>query len=296
MKKTLFVALIILISSGLVIDKTYSQPLTTNQYAIAKMKEELAKYKGDQSIYMSLCLLYSREKDYSNMLDMMNQVVKKFPKDSSIIATINDYALEYLKEGNYDIALKIIDITLSKYKRDQDAAIIRSEILLKQNKINENISFLESFLKRNPEEDLLYEKLADSYIYKQDYTNAFKTIRTIQDKKIDNIYYYFLEAMLLQMTDKQKSLEYFNAYFEKLQFVEEYQPRIKTAKRIYELLQSSDVSVNDYEELLDYMKTSNVPKSYILLQARYALKMFPNNPYLKTVITDIYAETGIKET
>lgn len=295
MKTKLLITLILLISSGVAIDKACSQPLTTNQYAIAKMKEELAKYKGDQSLYMSLCMLYSREKEYANMLDMMNQVVKKFSKDSSITATINDYALEYLKNGNYDIALKIIDITLSKYKRDQDAAIIRSEILLKQNKINENISFLESFLRRNPEEDLLYERLADSYIYKQDYTNAFKTIRTIQDKKIDNIYYYFLEAMLLQMTDKQKSLDYFNAYFEKLQYVEEYEPRVKTAKRIYELLQSSDATINDYEELLDYMKTSNVPKSYILLQARYALTLFPDNSYLKTVITDIYAETGIKE-
>lgn len=293
MKKKIFIALLLLIITGTTIDNAYSQPLTQNQYAIAKMKEELAKYKGDQSIYMSLCFLYSKENDYDNMLNMMKTILKKFPKDTATAGVINDYAIEYSQKGKYDIALKIVDITLSKYKRDQDAAIIRSEILLKQNRIDENNRFLESFLKKNPKEYLLYDRLADSYIYKEDYTNAFKTIRTIQDINIENIYYYFVEAMILQMTDKEKALKYFKAYFEKTQFVEEYEPRIKIAKRIYDLLQSNDVTATDYEELLDYMKTSKVPNSYILIQARYAKKLFPESPYFETVIENIYSKIGI---
>lgn len=295
MKKKLIIALLLLIITGTTIDNTYSQPLTQNQFAIAKMKEELAKYKGDQSIYMSLCFLYSKEHDYDNMLNMMKTIVKKFPKDSATAGVINDYAMEYTQKGNYDIALKVVDITLSKYKQDQDAAIIRSEILLKQNKIDESNRFLESFLKKNPKEYLLYDRLADSYIYKEDYNSAFKTIRTIQDINIENIYYYLVEAMILQMTDKDKSLKYFKAYFEKTQFVEEYEPRLKVAKRIYELLQSSNPVATDYEELLDYMKSNKVPSSYILIQAKYAQKLFPESPYFKSVIDNIYSKIGITQ-
>ncbi|MGD9580283.1 MAG: tetratricopeptide repeat protein [Vampirovibrionia bacterium] len=295
MKKILLSTLIILYVYGVCNETSVSQPLTNNQYAIAKMKEELAKYKDDQSIYMSLCLLYSNEKDYDNMLDMMRQVVSRFSRDTNIAATINDYAMEYSRKGEYDIALKIIDVTLSKYKRDQDAAIIKSEILLKKGDVNGNISFLSSFLKKNPEESLLYDRLADSYIYKKDYQNAFETIRTIQDKHIDNIYYYFLEAMILQMTDKEKAIKYFEAYLEKIQFVEEYGPRIKLAQKINKMIRSNDSTINDYEELIEYMLKNNVPKSYILIQARYALKDYPDNAYLEKVINDIYTQIGIKE-
>ena len=51
--------------------------------------------------------------------------------------------------------------------------------------------------------------------------------------------------------------------------------------------------LRDVREKIDYMKKNKVPNSYILIQARYAQKILPDNAYLQSVIDGIYQKVGI---
>ena len=270
-----------------------SQPLSNNEYAIEKMEKEIKKHKNDMSLYLSLCMLYYNDKQYDKMLNIMHKINRHFKPNTIILTAFNKYSIDLYDSKQYKLALDVSKLTSDNYKDDPDAALIYSRALVKTGNINHAISFLNAFLKRNPLEMLLYDKLIDLYIYKKDYSNAFKSARTIQDKKMSNIYFYFLEALILLNEDQDKSMEYLKAYLDKLSMENDYEPRIKAAKKLYDVLSNSSNGVEDYIELIKYSEKLKAPDSYILIELRYAVKKFPEEAYFTDKIDVLNSKIGL---
>lgn len=294
MKKT-FVALLVFISLVSVNLGIYSQPMSNNQYSIAKLKKDLQENKNEKPVYMALIYLYSEEGEYANMFDLMQKVSARFKNDPKVSMVFNNYAKDYFAKGNYDLAEKIVKHSLKYDKKDADAALILNEVLLKQNKIEEDISFLESFLKTAPDEMLLYERLFDLYIYKNDSDRAFDTARRALENNLDTIYFYFLQGMALQTKDLDAARTYYKAYFDKLKMLNDYDLRIKVANKVEETLNNRYATVDDYKNLINYVEKLNPPGSYVLVQARFGQKLFPGNTYFSHKINKIYSDLGLSQ-
>lgn len=293
MKKMILIFLIFitLISST----QTFSQPMNNAQFTIEKIKNDIKQNKYDKGAYMGLIYLYSEENEYENMLNTMQQVARMFKKDLKVLQAFNEYSKEYYSKKNYEIAQKIAKLTMSHFKDDPDVALILSEIYLKQNKLNDSIAVLENFLKKVPDDLLITDKLFESYIYKADYDKAFQTARKAQQYRINNIYLYFLEGLSLQLNDKEKAIDYYKAYHGKLSIAQEYEPRIKVAEKIAKTLTNNAATADDYKTLIEFTEKLNAPKSYYLIQARYAQKLFPENTYFTQKINSIYEKVGISK-
>lgn len=291
--KKLLITIFCLISIVISASITIGQPLSNTAYSIAEFEKLIKSNNGDRGVYMGLCYLYSREKQYDKMLNIMHTIVRKFKNDNTVLFAFIDYSKNFYNNRHYDLAEDIAKLTMSYNKKDPSIALIYSDILLKKNKLDENIHFLRSFIKDNPDEYALYYKLIDSYIYKTDYKGAFDIIKSAQDYNLEEIYYYLLEAAVLQNIDLDKSKSYYQAYLEKLSIANDFNYRINSAKTITKTLFNKNSNESDYINLIEYLKTQKTPLSIILIQARYAHNLFPYNPYFESCISDIYNNIGI---
>jgi tetratricopeptide (TPR) repeat protein len=264
-----FIILLVMISS---FNPVQAQPLSNEGFAIVNLEKQVREHPRDKGAYMALLLLYSQNQQDQKFLDTMHTVIKKFKKDDSLIGPFNEYARDYMKQGKLDLAAQISSIALKNYKDDSDMALIRSEILLKQGKYKENISFLSDYLKRNSAQYFLHDRLIYSYLMNEEYQKAFDAARRAQQENISNIHYYFLEALALQMIDKDKAIQYYKAYLDKLQVASDLPQRIKVAQKIYQTLTNKSATQTDYTELVKFTKEQNAPDAIIEIQKRYAAK------------------------
>lgn len=266
----------------------YTQPLSNQQYGIAMLKEQISKNKNDKGTYLALCYLYSQEKEYDNMLNLMNTATSRFRNDKSILGALTEYSKDYYLEGNYNLAEKIAKLTTDKYKDDPDSSLVYAEILFKQNKPGESISFLENYIKRNPKDLIIYDKLIEMCIYKEDYNKAFKVAQEAQNVNLDNISYYLIEGLTLQLVDKDKALKYYQSYIDKLSISNDFEPRVNSAFKIIKTLQDPDVNAESYINLIKYLESQRAPLYYIVIQAQYAQKLYPENAYFSEKLKATY--------
>jgi tetratricopeptide (TPR) repeat protein len=265
----------------------YTQPLSNTDFNIQKYEQHIKEQKQDLGAYMALLLLYSNEKYNQKMIGLMKKINRQFDKEPLILKAYNNYAASYYKDKNYEMAEKIASITLDKYPEDPDAALIYSETLQRNNKIAESIRFLEKFLKKNPDQFFLHTKLTYQLLYKGDYKKAFEVAKAAHMININNVDFYFLEAVTLQLQDSDEALKYYNAYLEKLEFSRDLEEREQAAILIVEVLSSSCSNSETYIKLIKQLEYLKTPGAIILVQARFAARMFPEESFFKVKINEI---------
>lgn len=289
--------LLVILSSLLLSNNNfYAQPLSNQNYEIKRFEKVIKKHKKDRGAYLGLLYLYFDAEKDEKFLNLLKKVNKSFTKDPQVAGAFVNYAQEYYNKGKYQQAEDVIKETAKYYPTDSRVPVVYARVMMVQNKMSQAISFLKTFIKKRPREIYAYDMLINIYLYDKQYEKAFECAVIAQDKNLESIMYYFLEALSLQMIDKQKSLTYYKAYLNKLKISSDEMNRIQIAEKIYDTLTKANLTSRKMKNLIEYMETKEPASVYMVIQARYGLKHFPEDAeYYKGIIKKYAREYHITD-
>jgi tetratricopeptide (TPR) repeat protein len=142
-----------------------------NEKASEVYKALLEKNPEDPQIQLAICDFLISEKDYKELLDLLNKVVlnsniKKEDKISLFarLIDINDLINNY--SNDLIVTLMILEAT---YQNDEIVPVLRPELLIKLGKLDDAASRLEELIRENPDNYFPWEKLLLVYNEMKDY-------------------------------------------------------------------------------------------------------------------------------
>lgn len=139
-------------------------------------KKLLEENPKNPQVQMAACDFLISEKQYDDLLTLVNNVALNTDIDVenkiALMARIIDIKDLIDKYGDrLTVTLMILE---ANYRGDGIVPMLRPELLLKQNKINDAIARLEDIIKVNPENYYPWEKLLVLYLQTKNYQMLFK--------------------------------------------------------------------------------------------------------------------------
>jgi tetratricopeptide (TPR) repeat protein len=133
----------------------------------------LERNPDDPQIQLSICDFLINEKNYSELFLLLNNVtlngnVKREDKISLFAKLMELPDLVQKNEDDLIIALMVLE---ANYKNDDIVPMLRPELLIKMDKLDEASQRLEELIKENPENYYAWEKLLLVYNQQKDYKN-----------------------------------------------------------------------------------------------------------------------------
>ena len=243
-------------------------------------------------IYIAKAKIFEEQKNYNNAIELYNEIIPKFPYDDNIfykkgicLENMEEYqeALKNFEQGLYinksnidclyhkgyccDIlnnkkqALKCYDdIIKSKEKNidnkiKEDCLILKSKILIDDEKYDDALQGLNEALRLNPDNSYIYFYKGFINNKKEEHQEAINNyLKSIEINNKDKIIYYNLGLAYLEISDFEKSLNYLNKSFELDNTF--YQALIKSGEV---LLKSKeyDKSIEIFDKILNNEKEKN---------------------------------------
>ncbi len=133
----------------------------------------LERNPDDPKIQLAVCDFLINEKNYSELFLLLNNVilnsnVKRQDKISLFAKLIDLPDLVNKNSDELFIALMVFE---ANYKNDDIVPLLRPELLVKINRLDEAAELLENIIKQNPDNYYAWEKLLLLYNQKKDYKN-----------------------------------------------------------------------------------------------------------------------------
>jgi len=243
-------------------------------------------------IYIAKAKIFEEQKNYNNAIELYNEIIPKFPYDDNIfykkgicLENMEEYqeALKNFEQGLYinksnidclyhkgyccDIlnnkkeALKCYDdIIKSKEKNidnkiKEDCLILKSKILIDDEKYDDALQGLNEALRLNPDNSYIYFYKGFINNKKGEHQEALNNyLKSIEINNKDKIIYYNLGLAYLEISDFEKSLNYLNKSYELDNTF--YQALIKSGEV---LLKSKeyDKSIEIFDKILNNEKEKN---------------------------------------
>ena len=203
-------------------------------------------------IYIAKAKIFEDQKNYNNAIELYNEIIPKFPYDDNIfykkgicLENMEEYqeALKNFEQGldinksnidciyhkgyccdilnNKKEALKCYDdIIKSKEKNidnkiKEDCLILKSKILIDDEKYDDALQGLNEALRLNPDNSYIYFYKGFINNKKGEHQEALNNyLKSIEINNKDKIIYYNLGLAYLEISDFEKSLNYLNKSFE----------------------------------------------------------------------------------
>jgi tetratricopeptide (TPR) repeat protein len=137
----------------------------------------LETHPGDPQVQFSLCDFLIQQKSYDELFRVVNMIVlnqniKKEEKVSFFARILENEDIVRDKDGRFALSLMVFE---ADNKDDDIIPMLRTDLLIKQNKYGEAVKRLEEVTKERPENYYAWEKLLLLYLQQGDFQNL--TIR-----------------------------------------------------------------------------------------------------------------------
>jgi tetratricopeptide (TPR) repeat protein len=142
-----------------------------NKKAEDVYKKLMERNPDDQQIQLAICDFLITEKSYNDLLELLNTVVlnTKVERENKISLVVRIIRLpDFTKELDEKLIISLM-ILEANYKDDDVVPLLRPELLIKDNKLNEASVRLEEIIKESPDNYYAWEKLLIVYLQLKDY-------------------------------------------------------------------------------------------------------------------------------
>jgi tetratricopeptide (TPR) repeat protein len=142
-----------------------------DQKAMDVYNKLLERNPDNPQIQLSLCDFLISKKNYNDLLTLLNNVIlnNNIERESkiSLIAKLIEIPEMYQQyDSKMIIALMVLE---ANYSNDNIVPLLRPELLIKQNKLDDAAERLEEIIKSNPDNYYAWEKLLVVYLQMKDY-------------------------------------------------------------------------------------------------------------------------------
>lgn len=129
----------------------------------------------DPQTQLSLCGFLIKEKSYDELFSLLNTVIinTNISRNEKVTLFAELIEIPEVIEKHGRNLLLAIMVLEANYKNDDVIPLLRPEVYVKQNKLSEAASLLESIIKTKPESYYAWEKLLLVYLQAEDYGKLF---------------------------------------------------------------------------------------------------------------------------
>ena len=166
------------------------------------MAKEAAKLEPDNKWYqMRLARFYRNFEQYAEFIGVYEPLTERYPEDIDMLSELIDI---YLITGEYDNALKKLDLLETQIGANPLITEQRFEIYKRQGKTKQTISSLQELIRENPENTRYYHMLAKVYMENKQEKEAAKLYEQIKNIDPDDPY---INISLLEYYEKKGDLD-----------------------------------------------------------------------------------------
>jgi Tfp pilus assembly protein PilF len=136
----------------------------------------LERNPDNPQVQLSLCDFLINEKSYDDLFNLLNTVIlnANAEKDSKIALMGRLIEIPDLYKQYSDKMIITLMVLEANYNEDNVVPLLRPELLIRQEKLDDAAVRLEEIIKTDPENYYAWEKLLFVYLQMKDYKNLFK--------------------------------------------------------------------------------------------------------------------------
>jgi predicted Zn-dependent protease len=147
-----------------------------NKKALNVYNQLIDKNPNDPQIQLSLCDFLINEKSYDDLFNLLNTTIMNtnIERESKISLMAKLIEIPDLYKNYNDKLVISLMVFEANYSTDDIVPLLRPELLVRQDKLDDAALRLEEIIKMSPENYYAWEKLLFVYLQRKDYNNLFK--------------------------------------------------------------------------------------------------------------------------
>lgn len=158
-----------------------------------------------------LVQVYQEQKDFRSAGKIIKKMIEENPDN---IENYQDYALNFIYQGEYKEAVDVYDQIEEKIGITEQISVQKQKLYLLMGKYKDAVEELEALVDAYPEEVKFLEMLAEMYITEEEWDKALETYERILEVDPENPYINIsLSDYYRKKGDDEKALEYLEAGF-----------------------------------------------------------------------------------